>query len=91
MGDVVMSKNEYFLSREDLIEAKRSVSINEITLYDFKTSVLSLKKIQKADLIVFVESLYDGRGTHCNSHRVLKDRKGNYLQGLSFADKPIIV
>lgn len=76
------TKKEYFLSREDLIEISRSIPINKITIMDFKISVISLRQIEQADLIVFCESLYDRKGTHGNCQRVLKDRSGSYLKNL---------
>jgi len=78
-----MSKIQLFLSREDLTERKKSSPINEIGLYDFKSSTVSLKQIEEASLIVFCEKLYDGKGTHGNCHKVLKDRDGNYISGLT--------
>jgi hypothetical protein len=81
-----MSKKEFFLSREYLIESKKSTPTNDIKVHDFKSSVISLSQIEKASLIVFCESLYDGKGTHGNSQRVLKDRTGNYFKNLTFKE-----
>jgi len=80
------AKKHFFLSREDLIESKKLIPINEVTLWDFKTSSISFRQIIHAKLIVFCESLYDGKGTHGNAQRVLKDKKGDYFNNLTFKD-----
>jgi len=77
-------KREFFLCRDDLLESKKSTPTNEVTKWDFKTSAITFRQIINADLIVFCESLYDGKGTHGNSQRVLKDRHNTYFKRLTF-------
>ena len=50
-----LSKNYIELTRDDLQKDKRNKPIDKITLYDFKSSVMSREDMCKADLITFVD------------------------------------
>jgi len=51
-----MKRERIGLVRSDLRLDKRYLHIDDITVWDFKSSVISREDVQKADLIVFIEN-----------------------------------
>jgi len=62
-------KETIALTREDLRRDKEDVSINDITLYDIKSNVMTREEINRANFIVFVNN--------DNKIKVLKKRYKN--------------
>lgn len=49
----VVSKRFIELTRDDLVKFKSDLPIDEISIYDFKSSAMSREEIHKAELITF--------------------------------------
>ena len=49
----VVSKRFIELTRDDLVKFKSDLPIDEISIYDFKGSSMSIDEIYKAELIIF--------------------------------------
>lgn len=51
----VVNKRFIELTRDDLVEFKSDLPIDDISIYDFKSSAMSRDEIHKAELITFKE------------------------------------
>lgn len=58
-------KMEITLTREDMIGGKKDTPINEIKLFDFKSDVITINEIQRANTITFKDG---------NNNIILKSR-----------------
>jgi len=56
------------LKRDDLIEYKKDILIQDVNIFDFKSTSISIDEIMKADYILFSDD---------DNHKILKDRFGN--------------
>lgn len=65
LGIGVVSSRYITLKRDDLIEWKKDIPIQEVTINDFKSTSITRDEILKAYYILFSDG---------NIHKVLKDR-----------------
>ena len=56
INQIFLSTQNFELKRSDLIENKKNILINEISIFDFKETSITTNEVNKAKQIVFIDN-----------------------------------